>query len=70
MPKTDNRLLHLTDPNVTENFNRVLKEVDKASKSVVGIALTTDAAGKVTGGTAALLNGSEVEITVAPAETT
>ena len=28
MPKTDSRLLHLTDPNVTENFNRVLQEVD------------------------------------------
>lgn len=61
MPKTDSRLLHLSDPNVTENFNRVLKETDKG---VAGIALTVDATGKVTGGTATLLDGSEVEITV------
>lgn len=61
MPKTDSRLLHLSDPNVTENFNRVLKETDKG---VAGIALTVDATGKVTGGTATLLDGSEAEITV------
>lgn len=70
MPKTDKRLLHLTDPNVTENFNRVLKEVDKGSKSVVGITLTTDSTGKVTGGTATLLDNSTVAITVAAAEST
>ena len=67
MPQIDGRLRHLPDPDVTENFNRVLKV---AGKGVAEISLTVDASGKITGGTAVLLDGSEVPVTVETAEST
>lgn len=55
----DNRLLDLTDPMATENFNRVLNLA-----AVSAVTLTADASGKITGGTMTLESGKEVPITV------
>nr|DAE53197.1 MAG TPA: hypothetical protein [Caudoviricetes sp.] len=55
----DKRLLDLTDPMVTENFNRVL-----SLSAVSAVTLTADASGKITGGTMTLEGGKEVPITV------
>ena len=65
MPLIDKRLLDLTDPTASENFNRVLKVADGAT--VASITLTVDATGKVTGGTAVMKDGTTVPVTVAAA---
>lgn len=57
--KIDKRLLDLTDPMATENFNRVLHLT-----AVSAVTLTADAAGKITGGTMTLEGGKKVPITV------
>lgn len=57
--KIDKRLLDLTDPMATENFNRVLNLA-----AVSAVTLTADAAGKITGGTMTLEGGKKVPITV------
>lgn len=61
MPQIDSRLLDMTDPVVTENFNRTLKASGSAIKSVV---LQADAAGKITGGTITLTDKTAIPITV------
>lgn len=61
MPKIDGRLLDMTDPVATENFNRTLKESGAAIKTVV---LAADSAGKITGGTVTLVDKSTIPITV------
>lgn len=57
--KIDKRLLDLTDPMATENFNRVLNLA-----AVSAVTLTADASGKITGGTMTLEGGKKVPITV------
>lgn len=57
--KIDKRLLDLTDPMATENFNRVLNLA-----AVSAVTLTADASGKITGGTMTLEGGEKVPITV------
>lgn len=65
MPKIDSRLLDMTDPVAAENFNRTLKAISGAVKSVV---LNADAAGAITGGIVTLADDSTINITVATAE--
>ena len=66
MPKSDSRLLDMTDPVATENFNRVLG-VEKAS-GIASVVLTADAAGKITGGTITLADKkTTIPITVSTA---
>lgn len=62
MPKIDSRLLDMTDPVAAENFNRTLKAISGAVKSVV---LNANAAGVITGGTVTLANDDTIPITVA-----
>nr|DAR31346.1 MAG TPA: hypothetical protein [Caudoviricetes sp.] len=62
MPKIDSRLLDLTDPVVAENFNRTISATE-----IAAIALTADATGKITGGTATMKGGKKVTITVTTA---
>ena len=62
MPKIDSRLLDLTDPVVTENFNRTI-----AATEIATIALTADGTGKITGGTATTKAGKKVAVTVTTA---
>ena len=57
--KIDKRVLDLTDPMATENFNRVLNLA-----AVSAVTLTADASGKITGGTMTLEGGKKVPITV------
>lgn len=57
--KIDKRLLDLTDPMATENFNRVLNLA-----AVSAVTLTADASGKITGGTMTLEGGKKIPITV------
>ena len=61
MPQIDSRLLDMTDPVATENFNRTLKASGSAIKSVV---LQADAVGKITGGTITLTDKTAIPITV------
>ena len=62
MPTIDSRLLDMTDPVAAENFNRTLKAISGAVKSVV---LNANAAGAITGGTVTLANDDTIPITVA-----
>ena len=57
--KIDKRLLDLTDPMATENFNRVLNLA-----AVSAVTLTANASGKITGGTMTLEGGKKIPITV------
>lgn len=66
MPKIDPRLLDMTDPVATENFNRVLG-ADEAS-GIASVVLTADGDGKITGGTVTLEDGkTTIPITVSAA---
>lgn len=65
MPKIDSRLLDMTDPVAAENFNRTLKEAGTMIESVV---LTSDATGKITGGTLTMKDKTTVPITVSASE--
>lgn len=64
MLKIDSRLLDMTDPVATENFNRTLNAIAGA---IVSIVLNADATGKITGGTATMTDDSTIDITVTTA---
>lgn len=66
MPKIDQRLLDMTDPVAAENFNRTLKA---SGAAIVSVVLSTDAAGKITGGTVTLSDKTTIPITVQTAST-
>ena len=64
MLKIDSRLLDMTDPVATENFNRTLNAMAGA---IVSIVLNADATGKITGGTVTMADDSTIDITVTTA---
>lgn len=64
MLKIDSRLLDMTDPVATENFNRTLKAIAGAIASIV---LNADATGKIIGGTVTMADDSTIDITVTTA---
>lgn len=64
MLKIDSRLLDMTDPVATENFNRTLNAIAGA---IVSIVLNADATGKITGGTVTMADKSTIDITVTTA---
>lgn len=64
MPIIDKRLLDMTDPVATENFNRTLKAI---SGAIASVELSADATGKITGGAITLSDDSTIPITVTTA---